>query len=592
MSRLAALLPSAHLPSAEFQHAMPPTHSRSVVRPRPIVRPLAPMLPVPVSVWAPAWLVALAVALPLAAAPRGAVAAELLPPDRPAAEAIDFYIDGPLRERGIEAAPVTDDFTLLRRTMLDLVGRVPTVTEMRTYAESDSPTKRRELVERLMASPAYIRHQANEFDTLLMNGTNNSLRGYLETAFTQRRGWDQMFRDLLLGTATSAEDPGATRFLLSRVSDLDKLASESSVLFFGVNVSCAQCHDHPLVPEWTQDHFFGMKSFFSRTFENGGFLGERDYGVVKYTTVEGEARDAKLMFLTGTVLEEPADRVLTDEQQKQEKEQLAELKKNKQPPPPPSFSRRAQLVEVALHPDQRHYFARAIVNRLWYRFYGRGLVMPLDQMHPENPASHPELLEWLARDLVAHDYDLHGLIQALVLSQTYARESRWDGPGEPPPADLFAVGQVRPLTPLQYAASLRLATTNPDQFGPDVKQEEQQKRIDQVVGGAGGLAALFEQPGPDFQIGVTEALLLSNSDRVERELLRDAGDSLIGKLKTIEDPSEKVSTAIWNVFGRVPTQTEQTALEQFLAERDERPLEGCRQLVWALICSSNCRFNY
>ncbi|MCO6458008.1 MAG: DUF1549 domain-containing protein [Pirellulaceae bacterium] len=539
---------------------------------------------------------------PLVGWPSILLAAELLPADRSPEEVIDYYIDARIREAGITAAPTADDATLIRRTMLDLAGRTPTVWEVQAYVASDDPAKRQELVERLLASPEFVRHQATEFDTLLMNGNQGSLREYLEQAFQEQRGWDRMFRDLLAGqpAVESPEADGSklasaahsTRFLLSRINDLDKLASEASSLFFGVNVSCAQCHDHPLVPDWTQDHFYGMKSFFSRSFENGGFLGERDYGLINYKTVEGEARDARLMFLTGTVVEEPPDRTLTDQEQKDEKQQLDELKKQKQPPPPPAFSRREQLVDVALRPEERHYFSRAIVNRLWYRFFGRGLVMPLDQMHPENPPSHPELLDWLARDLVGHDYDLTRLVRSLVLSQAYARGSQWNPTSEPPAADLFAVAEVRPLTPAQYAVVLRMATSNPDQWGEQVSADDRQKRVDQVVGAARGLVSLFEQPGPDFQVGVAEALLLSNSQRIERELLRDASDSLLGKLKQLDDRSQQVATAIWNIYGRAPTDEEQRVLEEFLAERQEAPVEGCRQLVWALLCSSPCRFNY
>ena len=81
-------------------------------------------------------------------------------------------------------------------------------------------------------------------------------------------------------------------------------------------------------------------------------------------------------------------------------------------------------MEVVLQPGQNEFFARAIVNRMWHRVFGLGLVMPLDQMHSENPPSHPELLQWLARDLVQHKYDLRRLIRGLVLSETYARDSR------------------------------------------------------------------------------------------------------------------------------------------------------------------------
>src|SRR5690606_15539413 len=119
----------------------------------------------------------------------------------------------------------------------------------------------------------------------------------------------------------------------------------------GVNVSCAQCHDHPLVADWTQDHYYGMKSFFVRSFENGDFIGEKSYGLVEYKTTAGEARQAKLMFLTGQIFDEPENKEPDDKAKKAEKELLEKLKKEKKAPDAPEYSRRAKLVEIALSPE-------------------------------------------------------------------------------------------------------------------------------------------------------------------------------------------------------------------------------------------------
>lgn len=532
-----------------------------------------------------------AILLAVLIAPLAASAGELLPPERPIHEAIDHYIDQKIQTAGISPAPQADDAALLRRTTLDLCGRPATLSETKAYLALAEANKRELLVDRLLASPAFARHQVNEFDTLLMYSSKGSVREYLKTAIDENRPWDRMFRELLLGEENDAEQKRAIQFVKSRVNDLDKLASETSAIFFGVNVSCAQCHNHPLVPEWTQDHFYGMKSFFARTFDNGGLLGEKEYGLVKYKTVGGEQRDAKLMFLTGAILSEPEGKEPNKDEEKAEKQKLEELKKNKQPPPPPGFSRRAQLVTAALAPSERNYFARSIVNQLWARFYGRGLVNPIDQMHPENIPTHPELLDWLARDLATHRYDLKRLTRGLVLSRAYARGSRWEQ-GPRPEADLFAVANLRPLAPMQYGMALKLGATNADQFAADMKPEDFEKRIEGIEGGARGLAGQFEQPQGDFQISVSEALLFNNADRVSNDLLRDAGDTLVGKLKTIEDKKQLVETAVWTVFGRAPDAEEAKLLEEYLGRRDDRKLEACRQLVWALLTSSECRFNY
>lgn len=505
-------------------------------------------------------------------------------------QAIDQYIGQRLAESGVPAAPATHDAKFARRVTLDLQGRIPTLHEARGFVESTSPDKRTQLVDRLMGGENYVLHQANVFDTYLMYGTGKSIREYLVEAFRENRPWDAMFRDLILGNS----DPKLNQsqeFIRARVGDLDKLSNAASVLFFGVNVSCAQCHDHPMVGDWTQDRYYGMKSFFNRLYLNGDFVGERSYGTVDFTTTAGEKKQAQLMFLTGALVEEPAAEEPDDKAKKAEKELLEELKKKKQPPPQPEFSRRAQLVEVALRPDQRHYLARAIVNQLFYQLLGRGLVSPIDQMHPENAPSHPQLIQWLADDLVAHDYDLKRLIRGIVLSDTYARVSAYETSGEMP-GGLFAAAQVRPLSPAQYSSTLRLASSHPDRFPEQAEGEQFAQQLLQLEGWARGFARHFEVPTDGFQVSVAEALLMSNGAEIEKQLLRDGKDSLVDKLLELPDHQQRIEVASWNVFSRAPDAEEQKVLGEFLKQREDRLRDACRQLVWAMLTSSESRFNH
>lgn len=524
----------------------------------------------------------------LTSAPDRLAADELLAPDQPVEAAIDHYVDAKLVAAGVSAAPAAPDAKLLRRTLLDLAGRIPTAAEAQAYTASVDPAKRLQLVERLVASPGFARYQAERFQHLLMGANNGNLRDYLQAAFEENRPWNQMFRELLLGRDDDFEQKGALQFVRSRANDLDKLANDASTIFFGVNVSCAQCHDHPLVADWTQDHFYGMKSFFARTFDNGGLIGERSYGKLNYKTKSGESRDAKLMFLTGVVVEEPESAEPNDEQKKEEKKQLEELKKEKKAPPAPTFSRRAKLVETALAGSEPSFFARAIVNQVWNHYFGRGLVHPIDQMHSENPASHPELLDWLARDLVAHNYDLRRLSRGIVLSHAYARDSVWTS-NERPPADLFAVGAIRPAAPLQYATTLRMAALNPDQLPADLDAVEFEKRVGGIVGDARGFASLFEQPGNDFQVSVDEALAVANGERFDKELLRDGADTLLHKLKSLDRPAA-LDLAGWTIFSRPLAAEETQAINAYLDARTDRPADALRQVVWAMLASGECRF--
>jgi len=512
-------------------------------------------------------------------------------PSPPIETIVDKFIDERLREDGVTPAAAADDATILRRLTLDLAGRIPTVGELEAYTSSTDPDKKTKLADRLMGSPGFVRHQAAEFDRLLMSGYRGSVRDYLLTAFTENRGWDRVFRDVLLSDDADPARKGAIDFLKQRVKDTDRMTAEVSSIFFGVNVSCAQCHDHPLVQDWKQEHFFGLKSFFARTFDNGGFVAEREVGVVKFLTTKGVSHDARLMFLTGAAVETPTAREPTAEERKRDKELFDGFKSRKAAPPRPSFSARAQLVDISLRPDQRGFFAKAIVNRVWHRLFGRGLVMPLDQMHAENPPSHPELLDTLANDVAEHGYDVRRLIRGLVLSRAYARTSRWDGK-EPPNPALFAVARPRVLTPLQLTTSLRVATADPESFATVKDIAAFEKRMESMESSARGFASSLDQSGEDPQIGVSESLLFSNSDRFQKEFLADGGDRLLGRLAKIADRGELVDTAVRCVLSRASTAEERQLLGEYVARREDRKSEACRQLVWALLTGAEFRFNH
>ena len=515
---------------------------------------------------------------------------ELLPVDCAVAEAVDFYVDAKMTEAGIEPAAMAADATLLRRTMLDLAGRIPLAAESQPYAANPDPKKRTQLVDRLLGDD-FVRHTASELNTLLSEGRSEDLRPYLIEALAGSKGWDQMFREMVGGDTSQSSSKGPTSFVFRRVDDLDKLTNATSAIFLGINISCAKCHDHPLVSEWTQIHYYGMKSFFNRSFGNGDFLGERDYGAVQYKTTSGETRDARMMFLNGVEIAEPEWKSPDDEQKKAEKERLEQLKEDKKPVPAPHYSRRAQLVKMVLESDERQYLARSIVNRTWHRLMGFGLVMPLDQMHPENPASHPRLLDWLTRDFVDHSYDLKRLIRGIVLSRAYGRTSRWEGDGDRPAENWFAVAHVRALTPRQYATSLRIASRSAGHWNIENRQDLQ-KQVAGEEESARELASKFEQPGDDFQVSVGEALMFNNSVDIQNQLLADDGSMLVGQLKAVEDDGRLVNEAGWNVLGRPLEDEERYVMLKYLGDREDRRVPAIQQLVWAMLTGGEFRFNY
>ena len=432
----------------------------------------------------------------------------------------------------------------------------------------------------------------NEFEWFLM-GDKGGMRQYLEKAFADNKPWDKIFSDIILaeGDAEDLEKKELSKFLSERVKSPDKLTNDISVAFFGVNISCAQCHDHPDVRDWKQDHYYGMKSFFSRIYSNGEFISERDYGTVEFKTTKGEEKKGQLLFLDGKIYGEPDSLIPGKEELEKQKKELEQLAKEKKAPPKPSFSRRAKFVEVALGDSGKGFLSRAMVNRMWDKLFGRGLVAPIDQMHGANLPSHPELLLWLARDFEENGYDLRRLAKGLAQSDTYAMATYWpseNGPRRPDPA-LFAVRESRALTPEQYGASLVIASSDPAMFDPE-KAEEFSNRIAQMENTGRGWNRNFPRPSNLFAVDVGEALFFSNNDRIARDLLSTGGGKLSRRIMETGDPREAVSIAFNGTLSRNPTPEELKAFALYITEREDRKEAAAAQVVWALLTSAEFRF--
>ncbi|MFT7644052.1 MAG: hypothetical protein ACI9G1_005818, partial [Pirellulaceae bacterium] len=522
------------------------------------------------------WRMLVAALLVLTTQAAANAADELLPKHTSVSKAIDHYIDARLSRETVQPAPAADDATIVRRLTLDLAGRIPKPDEAKVYVASTDPQKQPKLIQLLIGSPDYIRHSAAEFEFLLKGYSEkaDSVQAYLLTAFEENRPWDRMFQDLI-GESPDRQDAG--KFVLGRLSDQDALVRDVSSIFLGMNIECARCHDHPYVDSISQEYYFGMRSFFGRCFNFQGQLHERQNGVVRFRPLDGDERAARLIFLTGRVVEE---KLLPDDEQKkmleQENKLIDELnkafKEKQEFPPRPTFSRKGKFVEVALAVDARERIAASIVNRLWYRFFGHGLVMPVDQMHAENPASHPELLAWLSRDLIEHDFDLRRTTQGMVGSLSYARSSRWPD-ATPPSADLFAVATARPLSPLQYGRSLRMVSELPGDLAEQTREQLAQRAEQLESKARNQYDKHLRQLKPGDQVGITEVLKFSN----DPELLDSLGRNLITALEKMPSRKEQIVTASWAIYSRPSTPEEVALIGDVLDAQQREDPESVKQ---------------
>jgi hypothetical protein len=498
---------------------------------------------------------------------------------------IDALMERHWASAGVNPTDLASDSTFLRRITLDLLGRIPTEREAVEFAHDASPDKRVQCVERLMSSPEYALHFGNVLDELIQGkyaGDRNFIT-YLRQSIAQHKTWDRLFQEIMLGPWDTDEQKPAARFLSQRIRDLDDLTTDTSRVFFGIEIACAKCHDHPLVPDWTQHHYYGMASFFNRTYEFGKerIVAEKDTDDVTFVDRAGTQSTARIMFLSGKVIDEPKmviDPKLQDLKERRKKEgRYLE----------PAFSRREQLVRVAL--DDKAFFSKAIVNQIWATLFGRGLVHPTDQMHSENLPSVDGPLELLAADFSNSGYDLDRLVSAMVSTRTYQRSSMWHSASEPPGAEQFAVAQLRSLTPRQYAFAVILATG--DQALDRATPENRSDRYRDIENRAASLTESMDRRSTNQQSSTNEALFMSNSPALQ-QLVQPAGENLVARLAAMPDTDHVVETAIWTTLGRAPDPNEKSHLVTWLESNAQARSVACCELVWALLTSAEFRFNH
>lgn len=316
---------------------------------------------------------------------------------------IDELVLGKLAALNLPASPPCDDSTFIRRVYLDTTGTLPTSEETRQFLASPAPDKRVALIDRVLASPAFVDYWAYKWSDLLLVSTKQLPADAMQTYYdwvrqrvAQNMPWDELARQLTTATGGTTQN-GATNFYALHESP-EEMAETISQAFMGLSINCAKCHNHPL-EKWTNDQYYGMANLFSRVRAKGTR--------VVFTESRGE------LIQPGTGRAQPP-RPLDAEPLPFDAEQ----------------DRRIALAEWLTGPSNP-YFARAITNRVWANYFGVGLVERVDDLRVTNPASHEELLNAAAHYLVEQKYDLRALMRLILNSAAYQRSSQTVAGNEP-----------------------------------------------------------------------------------------------------------------------------------------------------------------
>jgi hypothetical protein len=529
------------------------------------------------------------------------------PPNRlNAPQVIDLLIEKRWRELKIKPSGVCDDHTFARRVYLDVAGHIPTPEESQKFLTDKRRDKRAVLVNALLDSPDYAVRMREVFDVIFMdrgtfvparerrkNQTRNDLgdhwQAYLEWSFRENRPWNAIARDIVLARPTEDERRGAMQFLYARKDNAQQMAEASGSALLGLQLKCAQCHDHPLAPEIKQAHYWGMVAAFNRSkaVETGAGPGVGEAavgGFIKFTNLKGGSFDALEKFLDDKLVEEARPK-------EGEKENDAPEKyvntiafgdgKNLKGVPVPKFSRREQLA-AWLTETNNPLLARAFVNRVWALLLGRGLVHPVDRMDSSRPPSHPELLDWLADDFARSGFDVKRLVRNITATRTYQLDSR---PAEQarPPAETFACALDKPLTAEVFARSMLIATGN--EAGTNGFTRSDLTQVQKLF------AEAFPDVFPTENVSsLRQALFLSNNRTLET-LTQSSSTNGLSPLAALDDKA-KVKELFVRVLAREPDRAEMERALTHLRAHTEAPEAATRQLLWALLAGAEFRINH
>ncbi len=313
---------------------------------------------------------------------------------------IDQLVNAKLRSLNLPPSPLCNDATFIRRAFLDTLGVLPTPEEVKAFVLDPDPKRREKLIDRLLDRPEFVDYWTYRWAELFLVSTKRlpqpatwSFYQYLRRNVAENTPWDRVARDILTAQGSTLEKGAGSYFVLHK--DVADLTETTAVTFMGMSITCARCHNHPL-EKWTQDQYWSLANLFSRVgLKNGDKTGE----VHVWTLPSGD---------------------------------VLHPRRNIAMPPTPldgkplsldsAADRRAYFADWLTAKDNP-YFARATVNRIWRNFLGRGLVEAEDDFRQTNPPTNEELLDWLAKDFIAHGYNRKHTIRTILRSATYQRSS-------------------------------------------------------------------------------------------------------------------------------------------------------------------------
>jgi hypothetical protein len=493
---------------------------------------------------------------------------------RALARQIDEAIDTRIRSEQVSFSPPCDDAEFLRRVYLDITGRIPSAEKAAAFLDSRAPNKRAKLIDDLLDGADYGKHQADLWQNLLLPRTSDNrlvpfdkMTKWLEENFIANKPWDQMVRAILTAEG-DVDKNGSVVYYLANATP-DKLTDNATRLFLGVQLQCAQCHNHPFT-EWKQAEYWGMAAFFTKVRLEGnprqvlmrqGTLKVNEGGRGRPLRLPVSAKRVPPKFLQG------------------DKPQIG------------SGEAYRPVLADWMTGSKNPYFSKAMVNRTWAQFFGRGIVNPVDDMHDGNAPSHPQLLADLSAQFAAGGFDVKQLIRAICNSRAYQRTSKPSGGNKDAGPELFSRMAVKVFTPEQLFDSLEQVLGAPQQpVRPGPRQ-------------GAAAAARFRNITPrtlfvnffkgddnadptEYQSGIPQVLRMMNAPRLNNAAM------LTPILRAGKPPVQVVEHLYLATLSRRPNGHELNRTLALVRKHADQPRQAYADILWALLNSSEFTLNH
>ncbi len=503
----------------------------------------------------------------------------------PLGKAIDKYPDFPVinyvdelalakwKKLGITPSDLCTDSEFIRRVSLDLCGKLPTPDEVRAFLADKSADKRSKLIERCLDDKDYAAFFALRWGSILRNA---SLAGAEQAAYAfnewmrdmiaRNRPYDEFVRGIVAASGEWQEAPAVNWYWQMRDDQLHQPVADTAQLFLGLRLQCAKCHHHPY-ERWSQEDYYGLAGFFSR-------LGSKGPGEPLAYYAERRRTSGEINPRTGKPIE-------------------PKLLDGPELTIPPDEDPRHKLVDWMAQPDNP-YFAKAFCNRMWGHLMGRGLVDPVDDMRATNPPSNPELLDALAKDFIAHKFDVKHLIRTICNSRTYQLSSVPNELNKHDKQNHARYYGKRMIAEVMLDAVDQVCGTR-TQFN---KMSRQARAVDLPHEAFGSyFLDVFDRPprtsacecARGSGANLSQVLHLTNSPEVEDKIAN--GNGRVAKLVQEKATPEKAVEELYlAALGRYPTDGEKAKAASYLAKKELR--RGLEDMVWAMLNTREFMFNH